>query len=53
MKHNISSVDWNQFFSTLPTDIDMKTFFDKLDEICSSSAPKFAQKELQKNFKYS
>ena len=39
MKHNISSVDWNQFFSTLPTDINMETFFDKLAEICSSSAP--------------
>ena len=39
MKHNISSVDWNQFFSTLSTDIYMETFLDKLAEICSSSAP--------------
>ena len=40
MKHNISSVDWNQFFSTLSTDIYMETFLDKLAEICSSSVLK-------------
>ena len=47
--YNISSVDWNQLFSTLPTDIYMETFFDKLAEICSSSAPllKKTAKEFQ------
>ena len=38
MNHNISSVDWNQFFSTLPSDIYMESFLHKLAEICSSSA---------------
>ena len=39
MKHNICSVDWHQFFSSLPTNIYMETFLNKLAEICSSSAP--------------